>query len=207
MFSGKGKFSSFGDHNFETIYRSGIIHCPVPNFNQSYAVFRLYYRRHFIDFPALAHYSGAPRPMTFAHCSSPLFGNRYKALDFVEFLEYYLALGVNRFLFYVEEVPDAEIMQALEYYRKKGVVEIRNWTLPISGKLHEHGQVLALNDCFMRTAHIADYSINGRFEREMGQNVQNVYGQVDGMYSLQSSWKRNDFGHLMMLFMICRNTI
>ncbi|XP_012258986.2 uncharacterized protein LOC105687714 isoform X2 [Athalia rosae] len=78
-----------------------------------------------------------------------------RALNLVEYIEFYRMMGVGRFTFYNNSIS-ARANAVLEYYRDRGVVDVMNWDLPpyyVSERtLRVDGMFAALNDCLYRSS-------------------------------------------------------
>ncbi len=107
-------------------------------------------------------------PYEFTTCISVMYD--YKSvLNLVQFMEMFRLLGVQRVVIYKTNC-DSDIQKVLDYYEKKGFVEIipwmikkhldvsRGWEINKSpGQLHYFGQIPALNDCVYRYMYQSRY--------------------------------------------------
>ena len=85
-------------------------------------------------------------------CLSPLHSRFDDMNVLIEWIELNRILGINYFTVYVTSVTQ-RVLDTLEFYRNKGVLEIVNW--PISEVINlsdvdYFGQQVALNDCLYR---------------------------------------------------------
>ncbi|KAM3868375.1 uncharacterized protein ACN63O_008055 [Diretmus argenteus] len=113
--------------------------------------------------------STASFPYTFTVCISNLFGNYNNVLQFVQTMEVYKLLGVQRVVIYNTSCG-AELERVLLHYKDEGVLQIvqwpidhflnpsRGWNFPEhSGDLHYYGQLTTLNDCIYRSMYRSKY--------------------------------------------------
>ncbi|XP_031747396.1 beta-1,4-galactosyltransferase galt-1-like [Xenopus tropicalis] len=104
------------------------------------------------------------QPITsdFTVCMSTMFGNYSNALQFIQSIEMYKIMGVQRVTIY-KNSASALMEKALQYYAAEGIVDIVEWPidayLSVSTKWHYtmepkdigyYGQIAALNDCVYR---------------------------------------------------------
>ncbi|KAJ8413771.1 hypothetical protein AAFF_G00063690 [Aldrovandia affinis] len=105
----------------------------------------------------------------FTVCISNLFGTYNNVLQFVQTIEVYKLLGIQRVVIYNTSCgPDLE--KVLHYYRKEGTLEIVPW--PINqflnpskgwnfkehgGDIHYYGQLTTLNECIYRNMYRSRY--------------------------------------------------
>ncbi|KAM6954453.1 uncharacterized protein FYW47_013416 [Aplochiton taeniatus] len=108
-------------------------------------------------------------PYNFTVCVSNLFGGYNNVLQFVQTMELYKLLGVQRVTIYNTSCgPDLE--RVLLHYRDEGTVEVVQW--PIDkflipskgcyynihpGDIHYYGQLTTLNDCIYRNMYQTKY--------------------------------------------------
>ncbi|KAM7287993.1 beta-1,4-galactosyltransferase galt-1 [Ixodes scapularis] len=96
-----------------------------------------------------------PRPPEeLAVCVKPIHYDYNKVLQFAEFVELNLALGVSHFVLYNHTVgPDVGCL--LERYVSERLVTLLPWQLPIASQREIRTEALfaALNDCLYRTMH------------------------------------------------------
>ncbi|XP_068240663.1 uncharacterized protein [Palaemon carinicauda] len=95
-------------------------------------------------------------------CIKPFHYEFNRAVWLVEFMEFYLLLGANHFIFYNHTVgPD--VQKVLEHYENEGIVTVLPWALPVKSQkeIRTEGIFAALNDCnyrsigrFNYTAHV-----------------------------------------------------
>ncbi|XP_067275563.1 uncharacterized protein si:zfos-464b6.2 isoform X2 [Pseudorasbora parva] len=114
-----------------------------------------------IDFPKVF-------PYTFTICISVMY-NYKNVLNLVESMEMFRLLGAQRVVIYKTDC-DSDTQKILDYYVKKGFVEIIPWTIKkhisvsngwrkdlSAGQLHYYGQIPALNDCVHRYMYQSHY--------------------------------------------------
>ncbi|ESP04171.1 hypothetical protein LOTGIDRAFT_237470 [Lottia gigantea] len=91
-------------------------------------------------------------------CIQPMY-NYTNRINIIQMIEYDRLMGTDHFDLYDYENNSA--LDILEYYKKKGIVEIHPWKLPIpsnSGEdVHHHAQYLHMHDCLMRNLHVSRY--------------------------------------------------
>lgn len=105
----------------------------------------------------------------FTVCLSPLTLQYAAAFDLVEWIELNRILGADKFTVYNHSIA-SNVLRVLDYYTKRGVVEIFQWNLPISvpnvrgdkipSEIHYFGQVVALNDCLYRNKKFSKFVVN-----------------------------------------------
>ncbi|KAJ7308020.1 hypothetical protein JRQ81_008520 [Phrynocephalus forsythii] len=108
-------------------------------------------------------------PVEFTVCISTMFGGYDNVLQFVQSLEMYAILGMQKVVIYKHSCSQ-RMDQVLEYYVAKGTVEIIPW--PITSYLNVstewrfmgdrtqigyYGQIAALNDCIYRNMYRTKY--------------------------------------------------
>ncbi|XP_051982297.1 LOW QUALITY PROTEIN: beta-1,4-galactosyltransferase galt-1-like [Xyrauchen texanus] len=105
----------------------------------------------------------------FTVCISNLFGNYNNVLQFVQTIEMYKLLGIQRVVIYKTSCgPDLE--KLLQHYEREGILEIVSWPInqflnPSSGwnfkehkgDLHYYGQLTTLNECIYRHMYQSKY--------------------------------------------------
>jgi hypothetical protein len=107
----------------------------------------------------LINYPGSNTKPNFAICVQPIF-DYDDAIRFLEWVEFYRALGVERFSFYNISIGP-QVSCLMEQYRRFGEIEglfmeVRPWGDPPSDKirmgltLKAENQLAALNDCLFR---------------------------------------------------------
>lgn len=108
-------------------------------------------------------------PYNFTVCVSSLFGDYNNVLQFVQTMEMYKLLGVDRVTIYNTSCgPDLE--RVLMHYRDEGRLEIVEWPIDEfltpsqgwnyaehKGDLHYYGQLTTLNDCIYRNMYQTKY--------------------------------------------------
>ncbi|XP_077163286.1 uncharacterized protein LOC143822230 isoform X5 [Paroedura picta] len=108
-------------------------------------------------------------PVTFTVCISTMFGEYNNVLQFVQSMEMYKILGVDRVVIYKNSCSPL-MEKVLDYYIAEGIVEIIPWPidsyLKVSSYWHYsmdpkdigyYGQITALNDCIYRNMHRSRY--------------------------------------------------
>ncbi|XP_011303364.1 uncharacterized protein [Fopius arisanus] len=102
-----------------------------------------------------------------AVCVPVLHHNFNRALELIEFIEYYEMMGINHFTLYNSSVTP-EVDKVLTYYRTKLTATILNWNLPsiyvYEQTLRHEGLFAALNDCLYRNTHHHSYKYVGTFD-------------------------------------------
>ncbi|KAG9328904.1 hypothetical protein JZ751_009377 [Albula glossodonta] len=106
---------------------------------------------------------------TFTICISTMYGNYDNLLQVVQAMEMYRLLGVQRVAIYKNSCS-SDVQKALDYYEKKGFVEIIPWQvtslMKVSagwkkskhpGEIQYYGQIPALNDCVYRYMYRTEY--------------------------------------------------
>ncbi|XP_067245684.1 uncharacterized protein [Chanodichthys erythropterus] len=107
-------------------------------------------------------------PYEFTICISVMYDYK-NVLNLVESLEMFRLLGAQRVAIYKTNC-DSDTQKVLDYYVKRGFVEIIPWTIKnhikvssgwrkdiSSGELHYYGQIPALNDCIYRYMYQSHY--------------------------------------------------
>ena len=117
---------------------------------------------------AVKNVSKPPKYKTrFTVCLSPLYFDYGRAYELVEWIELNRILGAEKFTIY-NISTSINVDKVLEYYSKRGLVEIVQWRLPIRvskfpgdrSDIHYFGQTAALNDCLFRTKRDSEYMVN-----------------------------------------------
>ncbi|XP_048840859.1 beta-1,4-galactosyltransferase galt-1-like [Brienomyrus brachyistius] len=105
----------------------------------------------------------------FTVCISNLFGTYNNVLQFVQTIEVYKLLGIQKVVIYNTSCgPDLD--KVLQYYREEGTLEIHQWPIDQflnpskgwnfeehKGDLHYYGQLTTLNDCIYRNMYRSKY--------------------------------------------------
>ncbi|ROL52922.1 Beta-1,4-galactosyltransferase galt-1 [Anabarilius grahami] len=107
-------------------------------------------------------------PYEFTICISVMYDYN-NVLNLVESMEMFRLLGAQRVAIYKTNC-DSDTQKVLDYYVKRGFVEIIPWTIKehikvssgwrkdlSSGQLHYYGQIPALNDCIYRYMYQSHY--------------------------------------------------
>ncbi|KAK9958310.1 hypothetical protein ABG768_010441 [Culter alburnus] len=106
-------------------------------------------------------------PYQFTICISVMYDYK-NVLNLVESMEMFRLLGAQRVAIYKTNC-DSDTQKVLDYYVKRGFVEIIPWTIKnhikvssgwkdsSSGVLHYYGQIPALNDCIYRYMYQSHY--------------------------------------------------
>ncbi|XP_048025241.1 uncharacterized protein LOC125254603 [Megalobrama amblycephala] len=107
-------------------------------------------------------------PYQFTICISVMYDYK-NVLNLVESMEMFRLLGAQRVAIYKTNC-DSDTQKVLDYYVKRGFVEIIPWTIKnhievssgwrkdlSSGELHYYGQIPALNDCIYRYMYQSHY--------------------------------------------------
>ncbi|KAM6954454.1 uncharacterized protein FYW47_013417 [Aplochiton taeniatus] len=108
-------------------------------------------------------------PYNFTVCVSNLFGGYNNVLQFVQTMELYKLLGVQRVTIYNTSCgPDLE--RVLLHYRDEGTLEVVQWPIDKflipskgwnyaehKGDIHYYGQLTTLNDCIYRNMYRTKY--------------------------------------------------
>ncbi|XP_018613816.1 glycosyltransferase family 92 protein F13G3.3-like [Scleropages formosus] len=108
-------------------------------------------------------------PYNFTVCISNLFGDYNNVLQFVQTIEVYKILGIQKVYIYNTSCgPDLE--KVLHYYKEEGTLEIEPWPIDKflnpsrgwnfnehKGDLHYFGQLTTLNDCIYRNMYKSKY--------------------------------------------------
>ncbi|XP_063040985.1 uncharacterized protein LOC134435875 [Engraulis encrasicolus] len=106
---------------------------------------------------------------SFTVCISNLFGEYNNALQFVQTMEVYKLIGIQRVVIYnTSSGPDVE--KLLKYYSKEGMLEVVPWSIDkflkpshgwqpqeSPGDLHYYGQLTTLNECIYRHMYQSQY--------------------------------------------------
>ncbi|XP_066569254.1 uncharacterized protein LOC136758619 [Amia ocellicauda] len=108
-------------------------------------------------------------PYEFTVCISNLFGNYNNVLQFIQTIEVYKILGIERVLIYNTSCSPL-LEKVLQYYKEEGTLEVVPWPItsflnPSSGwnfqehkgDLHYYGQLTTLNDCIYRNMYRTKY--------------------------------------------------
>ncbi|KPP57218.1 hypothetical protein Z043_125081, partial [Scleropages formosus] len=105
----------------------------------------------------------------FTTCISNLFGGYNNVLQFVQTIEMYKILGIEKVYIYNTSCgPD--LQKVLQYYKEEGTVEVEPWPIDqflVSSKgwkfperkpdLHNYGQLTTLNDCIYKNMYRSRY--------------------------------------------------
>ncbi|XP_055340673.1 beta-1,4-galactosyltransferase galt-1-like [Paramacrobiotus metropolitanus] len=103
-----------------------------------------------------------PRKLSMAVCGPVLYGN-VSVNRLIEFIEYYQLIGIEKFIFYVDN-PHSDLQKTLDYYHALGKVDFLNWKIPGINltdyeEIWYYGQTAAYNDCAERTGYLWDYTL------------------------------------------------
>jgi hypothetical protein len=92
-------------------------------------------------------------PSDISVCVPPLFGS-IDSLRLLEFIEFFILLGIKHFTFYTQNIP-ANILKILKHYENAGLVTLINWPLNMAEtSIWYHGQSAAVWDCLYRNMYI-----------------------------------------------------
>ncbi|KAM9476060.1 uncharacterized protein Hap1MRO34_011750 [Clarias gariepinus] len=105
----------------------------------------------------------------FTICISNLFGDYNNVLQFVQTMEMYKLLGVQRVVIY-NTSSGSDLNKLLQHYEREGILEIVPWPIdqflnPSAGwditihpgDLHYYGQLVTLNECIYRQMYQSKY--------------------------------------------------
>ncbi|PVD35997.1 hypothetical protein C0Q70_02967 [Pomacea canaliculata] len=68
---------------------------------------------------------------------------------------------VNHFILYVLNASES-VSRALDLYRRRGLVEVYEWNLPVNtSHIHYYGQLANMQDCLYRSLHVSRYVLIG----------------------------------------------
>lgn len=108
-------------------------------------------------------------PYNFTVCISNLFGGYNNVLQFVQTMEMYKLLGVQRVVIYNTSCGQ-DLEPVLVHYREEGILEIVEWPIDQflnpskgwrfeehKGDLHYYGQLTTLNECIYRYMYQSKY--------------------------------------------------
>ncbi|XP_063047449.1 uncharacterized protein LOC134441192 [Engraulis encrasicolus] len=144
-----------------------------------------------------------PFQYDFTVCISNLFGDYNNALQFLQTMEVYKLMGIQRVVIYnTSSGPDVE--KVLKYYKKEGMLEVVPW--PIDkflnpsrgwqpdkdpGDLHYYGQTTTLNECIYRYMYQSRYLLlNDIDEIIMPYNTRKIPNLVDFVDDLQKKYPK-----------------
>lgn len=105
---------------------------------------------------------------TFTVCLSPLHYGYGRDYELIEWIELNRILGAEKFIIY-NYSSTGKINNALEYYSKRGLVEVIQWRLPMAvdtfpvntePEIHYFAQSAALNDCLYRNKGESEFVVN-----------------------------------------------
>ncbi|XP_060567205.1 uncharacterized protein LOC132725993 [Ruditapes philippinarum] len=145
----------------------------------------------------------------FSVCLSPLYFNYSRAYELVEWIELNRILGAEKFTIY-NISTSINVDKVLEYYSKRGLVEIVQWRLPMrvskcpgdQSDIHYFGQTAALNDCLFRTKRDSEYLVNvdlDEFIIPHGENLFNwtltikPYENIYNVFMFKSTYFRKEW--------------
>ncbi|CAJ0947557.1 unnamed protein product, partial [Mesorhabditis belari] len=90
-------------------------------------------------------------PQTFSICVPFLYGEKYSAKDFVEFMEANRLLGVDQISIYSDDSLNEKLKMVMKEYSKEGLLENIPFSMPFdSADVHYYGQFLTITDCLLR---------------------------------------------------------
>ncbi|KAL2093866.1 hypothetical protein ACEWY4_011178 [Coilia grayii] len=105
----------------------------------------------------------------FTWCISNMFGSSNNAMQFVQTVELYKIIGVQRVVVY-KTTCGPHMEKALRYYQKEGILEVVPWPIDkflkpsgswrpdySPGDIHYYGQVATLNDCIYHYMYQSKY--------------------------------------------------
>uniref|UniRef100_A0A0E9X7Z0 Glycosyltransferase family 92 protein n=1 Tax=Anguilla anguilla TaxID=7936 RepID=A0A0E9X7Z0_ANGAN len=108
-------------------------------------------------------------PYEFTICISNLFGSYNNVLQFVQTMEVYKLLGIQRVVIYNTSCGP-ELEKVLHYYSEEGILEIVEWPIDQflipsrgwnfkehGGDIHYYGQLTTLNECIYRNMYRSKY--------------------------------------------------
>ncbi|KAL2092662.1 hypothetical protein ACEWY4_012460 [Coilia grayii] len=106
---------------------------------------------------------------SFTVCISNLFGEFNNALQFVQTMEVYKLIGIQRVVIYNTSCGP-EVEKVLKHYSKEGILEVVPWPIDkflkpspgwqpglFPGDLHYYGQLTTLNECIYRNMYQSRY--------------------------------------------------
>ncbi|XGW03293.1 hypothetical protein V3C99_014912 [Haemonchus contortus] len=94
-------------------------------------------------------------------CLPFLFGHKYTAEHFIEFMELNRLLGVDHFVVYVNgsSVPES-VREVAEFYEQLGLLVISRLKMPVRSKyIWYHGQLVSITDCLYRNMGVSRFVV------------------------------------------------
>ncbi|XP_045197976.2 uncharacterized protein LOC123552394 [Mercenaria mercenaria] len=105
----------------------------------------------------------------FTVCLSPLNFMYSRAYELIEWIELNRILGAEKFVVY-NYSSASNVKEVLDYYSKRGFVEVIQWPLPMAvdtypatevrAEIHYFGQTAALHDCLYRNKRESEFIVN-----------------------------------------------
>jgi hypothetical protein len=105
----------------------------------------------------------------FTVCLKPLHFSYNEIFELIEWIELNKILGADKFVIYVFSISN-NTAKVLDYYVKKGIVELVRWNLPMKSytwpktndpiEIHSNGMVLSIQDCLMRNKAHSEFIVN-----------------------------------------------
>ncbi|KAK6175656.1 hypothetical protein SNE40_014064 [Patella caerulea] len=89
----------------------------------------------------------------------PVLYDFHDKMALIQMLETDILFGMEHFIiYYNNDHNQSTVDDVLEFYQRKGVLELIKWDLPVKTKdIHYHGQIANMHDCLYRSMHRSTY--------------------------------------------------
>ncbi|XP_046556720.1 uncharacterized protein LOC124265922 [Haliotis rubra] len=136
--------------------RCGFVHCPVPPDTYPAFIAVLTTGMSSSNNVLPVNYPGTPYN-NLTRCYPAVHGNFTDVNSLVTALETSRYFGTDKFIFYNYSIPE-QINKVLLQYEREGIVEMRNWRLPLPPEqIHYWGQMASIHDCVFSQLGVAKY--------------------------------------------------
>ncbi|XP_067658085.1 uncharacterized protein [Haliotis asinina] len=143
----RGDFKFIPEPNWNYTYRSGVVSCPLPHHSvlpQTVSLVAPGVHEALNVLPI--RYPSHPT-YNLTRCYPAFHSTFNEVSNLISNIEISRVLGVEKFIFYNYDMDDT-VSKVLHQYQQEGIVEVRNWYLPIPYRsIHYWGQLAVIHDC------------------------------------------------------------
>ncbi|XP_046572167.1 uncharacterized protein LOC124280311 [Haliotis rubra] len=154
-----GDFKFIPEPKWNYTYRSGVVTCPLPHHGVRPKTLSLVAPGVHEALNVLP-IRYPPHPTYNLTRCYPAFHSTFNEVStLISNIEISRVLGVERFIFYNYDMNDT-VSKVLRQYQQEGIVEVRNWYLPIPHEsIHYWGQLAVIHDCLFSQTGLSRFVI------------------------------------------------
>ncbi|XP_046556713.1 uncharacterized protein LOC124265904 [Haliotis rubra] len=133
-------------------------------------------------------------------CYPAVHGNFTDVNSLVTALETSRYFGTDKFIFYNYSIPQ-QINKVLLQYEREGIVEMRNWRLPLPPEqIHYWGQMASIHDCVFSQLGVAKYVLLADIDEVVvPKSESTVHALADKLLTTPTLRPSTSYGALMFL--------